>query len=104
MENAVLKFVLNKLDKPSENGIDDIKLLFSANKGIELAELTKVASGGEMSRIMLAIKTVFQDKNPVATLIFDEIDTGISGETAAFFNLGYAQEGWTSLYDKLSSK
>ena len=44
--------------------------------------MSKVASGGEMSRIMLAIKTVFQDKNPVSTLIFDEIDTGISGETA----------------------
>ena len=44
--------------------------------------MASIASGGEMSRIMLAIKTVFQDQNPVSTLVFDEIDTGISGETA----------------------
>ena len=44
--------------------------------------MASIASGGEMSRIMLAIKTVFQDQNPVSALIFDEIDTGISGETA----------------------
>jgi len=82
MENAVLKFVLNKLDKPSENGIDDIKLLFSANKGIELAELTKVASGGEMSRLMFSIKSVIANKMSLPTILFDEIDTGVSGKIA----------------------
>ena len=59
-----------------------MEFYLSSNPGEPLKPMSKVASGGEMSRIMLAIKTVFQDKNPVSTLIFDEIDTGISGETA----------------------
>jgi DNA repair protein RecN (Recombination protein N) len=66
----------------TSKGIDHVEFLLSANPGEPLKPMAKIASGGEMSRIMLAIKTVFQDKNPVATLIFDEIDTGISGETA----------------------
>ena len=66
----------------SSKGIDQIEFLLSANPGEQLKPMTSIASGGEMSRIMLAIKTVFQDQNPVDTLIFDEIDTGISGETA----------------------
>ena len=66
----------------TSKGIDHIEFLLSSNPGEPLKPMAKIASGGEMSRIMLAIKTVFQDKNPVATLIFDEIDTGISGETA----------------------
>ena len=68
--------------KPNSKGIDQVEFYLSANPGEPLKPMSKVASGGEMSRIMLAIKTVFQDKNPVSTLIFDEIDTGISGETA----------------------
>ena len=64
------------------NGVDQVEFLLSANPGESMKPMTSVASGGEMSRIMLAIKTVFQDQNPVSTLIFDEIDTGISGETA----------------------
>ena len=63
-------------------GIDQVEFLLSANSGEPLKPMTSIASGGEMSRIMLAIKTVFQDQNPISTLIFDEIDTGISGETA----------------------
>ena len=64
------------------NGVDQVEFLLSANPGESMKPMTSIASGGEMSRIMLAIKTVFQDQNPVSTLIFDEIDTGISGETA----------------------
>ena len=63
-------------------GQDKIQLLFSANKGMNLQELGKVASGGELSRLMLCLKSVVADKTALPTLIFDEIDTGISGEVA----------------------
>ncbi|MEI7726768.1 MAG: DNA repair protein RecN, partial [Bacteroidota bacterium] len=58
------------------------KFLFSANKGIELKDLSNVASGGELSRIMLAIKSMISQKNLLPTIIFDEIDNGVSGEVA----------------------
>ncbi len=82
MENAILKIELNKLDTPNENGLDDIKLMFSANKGIELAELSKVASLGEMSRLMFSIKSCIANNMSLPTILFDEIDTGVSGEIA----------------------
>jgi DNA repair protein RecN (Recombination protein N) len=82
MENAVLKIILNQLDVPNENGLDDINLMFSANKGVELAELTKVASGGEMSRLMFSIKSCIANNMSLPTILFDEIDTGVSGEIA----------------------
>jgi DNA repair protein RecN (Recombination protein N) len=63
-------------------GMDQVEFFLSANPGEQLKPLTEIASGGETSRIMLAFKTVFQKKDLVETLIFDEIDTGISGETA----------------------
>lgn len=63
-------------------GIDQVEFYLSANPGEQLKPLTQIASGGETSRIMLAFKTVFQRTDMVETLIFDEIDTGISGETA----------------------
>lgn len=66
----------------SKNGYDDAEFLISTNPGEELAPLGKVASGGELSRIMLAMKTVLADTDDIPTLIFDEIDTGISGRTA----------------------
>lgn len=66
----------------SKNGYDEIEFLISTNIGEELRPLGKVASGGELSRIMLAIKAVLAEKDQVDTLIFDEIDTGISGRTA----------------------
>lgn len=66
----------------SKNGYDEIEFLISTNIGEELKPLGKIASGGELSRIMLAIKTVLAAKDQVDTLIFDEIDTGISGRTA----------------------
>ncbi len=66
----------------SKNGCDEIQFLFSANAGEANKPLAKIASGGELSRVMLAIKSVLADKDEVDTLIFDEIDSGISGRTA----------------------
>ncbi|MBQ3836136.1 MAG: DNA repair protein RecN [Treponema sp.] len=63
-------------------GMDDIEFLISANPGSPLASLSKIASGGELSRVMLALKTIFAQSDKVPTLIFDEIDTGIGGEVA----------------------
>ena len=65
-----------------EDGADEIEFLISANAGEEPKSLSKIASGGELSRIMLAIKTVFASVDNIGTLIFDEIDTGISGKTS----------------------
>ena len=64
-------------------GSDEIRFLFSANKGIGVDDLRRVASGGELSRLMLSIKSAVSDYNYIPTLIFDEIDTGVSGEVAA---------------------
>lgn len=66
----------------SKDGIDDVEFRISLNQGQQVKPLTEVASGGELSRIMLAIKTVMADKDEIETLIFDEIDVGISGRTA----------------------
>lgn len=66
----------------SANGFDEVEFLISTNPGEPLKSLTKIASGGELSRIMLAIKAVLADCDEIGTLIFDEIDTGISGRTA----------------------
>ena len=82
MENAILKIDLKKLDAPNESGIDDIRFMFSANKGIDLDELTKVASGGELSRLMFSIKSTIANKMSLPTILFDEIDTGVSGKIA----------------------
>lgn len=68
--------------KLSSTGIDDVEFLVKINKGDEFSSLRKTASGGEVSRIMLAVKTVLADADNVSTLIFDEIDTGISGRVA----------------------
>ena len=66
----------------NEKGFDNIRFLLSANPGERLKPLVEIASGGEISRIMLAIKTVFQNNDPVDSLVFDEIDSGISGVAA----------------------
>ena len=71
-----------KLDKYTAHGFDEVEFLISTNPGESVKPLGMVASGGELSRIMLAIKTVLADTDDVPTLIFDEIDTGISGRTA----------------------
>ena len=71
-----------KFDKKpvSQDGCDDVSFIFSANKGQQLKDLSKTASGGESSRIMLAMKNIFASKSDERTLLFDEIDSGISGE------------------------
>lgn len=71
-----------KLKEPSSNGMDEASFLISMNPGLPLRPLQHVASGGELSRIMLGIKTVMAKKDEIECLIFDEIDTGISGRTA----------------------
>lgn len=72
---------INESD-PNRNGFDDVEFLVSTNPGEPLKPLAKIASGGELSRIMLSMKSVFADKDSVGTLIFDEIDTGVSGKTS----------------------
>ena len=64
------------------HGADEIRFVMSANAGEALGRISKIASGGELSRIMLAMKNVFAENDPVATMIFDEIDTGVSGRAA----------------------
>jgi len=64
------------------SGIDEVRFVMSANAGEELGRISKIASGGELSRIMLAMKNVFAENDPVDTMIFDEIDTGVSGIAA----------------------
>lgn len=80
--DGLIKIQIESTNQFFENGKDRVNLLFSANKGIPLAEVEKVASGGEMSRLMLAIKSVITANNFLPTVIFDEIDTGISGDIA----------------------
>lgn len=82
MKNAVIEFEFKELDKYTDNGLDDIQILITTNLGEELKPLSKIASGGEISRIMLALKNVFANVDDVPCMIFDEIDTGISGQTA----------------------
>ena len=67
---------------PTALGSDDVEFLISTNPGEALKPLGKIASGGELSRVMLAIKTVMADQDEIDTVIFDEIDAGISGRTA----------------------
>ena len=74
---------LQETDELRESGSDSVTFLFSANAGIVPADMSKIASGGEMSRIMLCLKSIITDSMYLPTIIFDEIDTGISGETAS---------------------
>lgn len=80
MKKAYLKFEFSELKTYLEDGMDDVELLICTNLGEELKPLAKIASGGEISRVMLAIKTVLCEYDNVPTMIFDEIDTGISGQ------------------------
>ncbi|PWJ57107.1 DNA repair protein RecN (Recombination protein N) [Dyadobacter jejuensis] len=79
--NASFSIKTNKTD-PSPTGMDAVSFLFSGNKGIQPQELKQVASGGEFSRLMMVIKYILADKRRLPTIIFDEIDTGVSGEIA----------------------
>lgn len=81
MPNASLTLEMTEVP-PTTDGIDFISFLFSANKGIKPQELRNVASGGEFSRLMMVIKYILADKRRLPTIVFDEIDTGVSGEIA----------------------
>jgi len=83
MPYAQFKVTLTITDTFHNNGSTNIAFLFSANKGSALQEVAKVASGGELSRLMLAIKYITAQSSKVNTLVFDEIDTGVSGEIAS---------------------
>ncbi|HNI43757.1 MAG TPA: DNA repair protein RecN, partial [Chitinophagales bacterium] len=82
LSHAVFQVQHQILDKLAAKGLDSIKFMISTNLGMPLGSLEQVASGGEISRIMLAIKAALAEKASLSTLIFDEIDTGISGEVA----------------------
>lgn len=82
LENATFDIAFKEFETLNSNGIDDIAFLLSTNKGEPLKEMQKVASGGELSRIMLALKKIFAMHDNIATVIFDEIDTGVSGRVA----------------------
>ena len=82
MAEANFKFDISATEYYFANGKDELNVLFSANKGTSFGALKKVASGGEMSRIMLAIKSILAHYSKLPTIIFDEIDTGVSGEIA----------------------
>jgi DNA repair protein RecN (Recombination protein N) len=87
MKNAKFKIDVNKQEAFYLNGKDDIEFLFTANKGSDYKLLKKSASGGELSRIMLAIKSILANYRQLPTLMFDEIDTGVSGEISQ--KIGY---------------
>ena len=82
MANAQFKIDLKPLDSLTSNGLDAISFLFTANKGAEFKELHKTASGGELSRLMLCLKALLAEHTALPTIIFDEIDTGVSGDVA----------------------
>lgn len=83
MPDARFTILLEPLPELGRDGIDKIKFLFNANKGSSLNEISRIASGGELSRLMLAVKSMISGKQLLPTIIFDEIDMGVSGEVAA---------------------
>lgn len=82
LPNAQFSFALNKIDEFRKNGADELSILFTANKGMNPGPIQKIASGGELSRVMLSLKAVNSNFKNLPTIIFDEIDTGVSGEVA----------------------
>jgi len=82
MQDSNFVVSISKKDKFTSTGRDNVQLLFNANKGIEPGEISKIASGGELSRLMLAIKSLINQKQMLPTVIFDEIDSGVSGDIA----------------------
>lgn len=83
MPHGIFEVELTQLPDFTVNGKDKVRFMFSANKGILPDDMSRVASGGELSRLMLAIKAVASESSYIPTLIFDEIDTGVSGEVAS---------------------
>ncbi len=82
MPNAQFDIEIKKMSTPGVQGLDEVSILFSANKGMALQPIQAVASGGELSRLSLALKSIYAAQAQLPTIIFDEIDTGISGEVA----------------------
>jgi DNA repair protein RecN (Recombination protein N) len=82
MPRAQFRVEIEKSDALTQNGFDKVRFLFNANQGGELREISKVASGGELSRLMLAVKSLVATKKYLSSIIFDEIDSGVSGEIA----------------------
>ncbi len=82
MPNAQFDVSLEPLGEPGPAGLDDVQFVFSANRGMALQPIQQVASGGELSRLSLALKSIYAGQAGVGTIVFDEIDTGISGEVA----------------------
>ena len=82
MADAKLVINLTLNDDFTENGADDVEILFSANLGEDLKSLAKIVSGGELSRIALALKTITAKKDDIDLMVFDEVDTGVGGKTA----------------------
>lgn len=82
-KDADIDVTITPLKAPGPKGMDEVELFITTNKGEPLKPLAKIASGGEVSRIMLAIKAITADSENISTLIFDEVDTGISGITAS---------------------
>lgn len=82
MEHAVMQVRFDELPEPGAFGMDEVQFLFAANKGSRLQSIRDVASGGEMSRLALVIKSLVASAIPLPTLIFDEIDSGVSGDVA----------------------
>ncbi|MDT2813869.1 DNA repair protein RecN [Vagococcus carniphilus] len=82
MENTRFEVMFQTLSEFGENGVDKIEFFISTNLGEELKPLVKVASGGELSRVMLAIKTIFSQSQEITSIVFDEVDTGVSGRVA----------------------
>lgn len=83
MPHARFRVSIRRLETPGSSGIDAIDFLFSANRQVEPEELSKCASGGELSRVMLCLKSVLANSSGLPTIIFDEIDSGVSGEVAS---------------------
>ena len=81
-EISIEKLENNGKTTLNQNGFDNVEFLIATNVGEELASMSKIASGGELSRIMLALKNAMSDKMGAGTVIFDEIDTGVSGSTS----------------------
>ncbi|MEI7981259.1 MAG: DNA repair protein RecN [Bacteroidota bacterium] len=82
MNQAQFKIEISQITSFTKDGTDKVRFLFSANKGFELDEVSRIASGGELSRLMLSIKSMISQKNLLPTIFFDEIDNGVSGEIA----------------------
>lgn len=82
MPNGQFDIRISALDSASPTGMDDVAFLFSANRGMALQPIQQIASGGELSRLSLALKSIYAGQAGVGTIVFDEIDTGISGEVA----------------------